>query len=166
MSTQVVAPRTTGVLGAARGTALLASGLLAGAVVAVWLVHGPLGAAPEVYVGYRQAADPPLTRALPPLGGLALLAALATAVLTRGSRPLVLGAVACLTGAMVLTVAVHLPINDAIAGWSAAAPPADWEQLRDRWALAHTGRTALSVAAFVLLVLAGSRTLGGPGQRS
>jgi hypothetical protein len=50
---------------------------------------------------------------------------------------------------------VHFPINAAIMTWSAAAPPANWEQLRDRWQAAHAVRSMLSVVAFGLLAGAG-----------
>lgn len=94
------APPATRLLGTVRGVAVLTSGLLAGAVTAGWLGQESLGASAALYTGYRQATDPGLSRVLPPLGGLALLTALATGFLPRPGRPLALGAVACLVGSL------------------------------------------------------------------
>jgi hypothetical protein len=38
--------------------------------------------------------------------------------------------------------------------WSVENPPADWAEVRDRWNLFHTIRTALNVVAFLCLLLA------------
>jgi hypothetical protein len=148
--------RTASVLPAtARSVAVMATGLLAGSVLAVWLVQGPLGATGELYIGFRQATDPAYGRVLPPLGvaGMfAALVALATGWSQVRARRLTLAAVGCLVLGLAVTVVVHFPINTEIATWSAVAPPAGWESLRDRWSAAHTARTVLSVAAFALLL--------------
>ena len=54
---------------------------------------------------------------------------------------------------MIVTIIVHFPINAEILTWSPASPPADWQQVRDRWTAAHTARTLLSLAGFVLIAL-------------
>lgn len=58
---------------------------------------------------------------------------------------------------MVVTVAVHFPMNAEIATWTPVAPPAEWQELRDRWLVAHVVRTWVAVAGFALLVAALSR---------
>ena len=145
-------------LAAARPAAIVLTGVLAGAVLATWLSEASLGGSSELWVAYHQAVTPAYTRAVPPLAGLALiatLAALAASWRSPGDRRLVLVVVACLLIGLVVTVVVHFPINAEIATWRPAAPPADWQQLRGRWLTAHAVRTALAVAGFALLVIAG-----------
>lgn len=152
---------------AAGAVAVLASGILAGAVVAVCLVLAPLDTA-ALYLGVRQAADPGLTAVLPPLGALAVLATgagLVAAWRSARGRLLHLAALACLVAGMAVTVLVHIPMNVELATWAADSPPAGWTELRDRWFAAHLVRTALSVAAFALLVAALARPIVRAGQR-
>ena len=63
-------------LGAAGPAAIVLTGLLAGAVLGTWLSEVPLGGSSELWIAYHQAVTPAYTRAVPPLGGLALIAAL------------------------------------------------------------------------------------------
>lgn len=74
----------------------------------------------------------------------------------------VIGA-AYFTAVFWVTRSVNVPINDALAQWNAAAPPATWQQARDTWNESNLVRTVASVVCFVaaLLVLA----LGGRGAR-
>jgi hypothetical protein len=137
----------------ARSVAVLAVGLLAGAVLLVWAVDVPLGRSAELYQQYRQATTGLLTALLPPLGAVGLVAALLAAALDRGvGRALAAGAGALLLVGLVLTVGVLFPINDAVLAWT--APPPDWTVVRDRWRAAHAVRSVATVAAFVLLVAA------------
>lgn len=151
----VIALRPVGVADAARTLAVLATGLLAGAVLAVLLVQRPLGSSAGLYVAFRQAVDPIYTAVLAPLGVIGLGAAV-VALVTGWSqvraRTLTLLAAGCLALGLAITVLVHFPINAEIATWSAAAPPPDWEQLHERWGLAHALRSSLAVAAFGLLL--------------
>jgi hypothetical protein len=139
--------------------AVLAAGILSGAVLGVWLTEVALGDAAALWIGYHQAIRAPYTLALPPVGAVALVAA-ALVLLRPGSRPFrgpLVAVLVCLAVGMVITVAGHFPINAMIDTWSPAAPPADWEQLRDRWVLAHAVRSVLALVAFVLLVVVASR---------
>lgn len=149
--------RTAGLAALARWVAVLATGLLAGAVLSVWLLQGPIGSSAALYVAFHQAADPVYTRVLPPLGVTAMVAAVValTAAWSQvRARSLTLAAVGCLLLGLIVTIVVHFPINADVLTWSAATPPADWEALRDRWAVAHSVRSVLTLAAFVLLLAA------------
>lgn len=142
-------------LAAARPAAIVLTGVLAGAVLATWLNEASLVGSTELWIEYHQAITPAYTAAVPPIGGLALIAALAALAASWRSprdRRLILAAVACLLIGLVVTVVVHVPINAEIAAWRPVAPPAEWQQLRDRWLAAHAVRTVLAVAGFVLLV--------------
>lgn len=142
---------------AAHRVAIILSGVLAGAILATWLSEASLGSSAEGWIGYHQAITPAYTQAVPPIGGLALvatLAALAASWRNPRTRQLLLAAVGCLLVGMLVTVVVHFPINDAIMTWQPEAPPADWQDLRTRWLTAHAVRTWVAVVGFVLLVLA------------
>jgi hypothetical protein len=153
-TTTTTAPAPLAALRIARSVAVLATGLLAGAVLLVWAVDVPLGRSAELYLQYRQATTGLLTALLPPVGAVGLVAALAVAVLDHGTaRALAAAASALLLAGMVLTLAVLFPINDAVLAWT--APPPDWAAVRDRWLAAHAVRSVVTVAAFVLLVVAG-----------
>ena len=47
-----------------------------------------------------------------------------------------------------LTRTVNVPINNTVAAWQAAVPPADWALLRDRWNEANLWRTLAALACF------------------
>ena len=147
-------------LAAAHPAAIVLAGVLAGAVLGTWLSEASLGSSTELWIAYHQAITTSYTGALPPVGGLGLIAALAALTVSwriPRERRLILTAVACLIVGLIVTVIVHFPINAEIATWQPAAPPADWQQLRSRWLTAHAVRTALAVAGFTLLVIAGPR---------
>jgi uncharacterized membrane protein len=143
-------------LRAARPVAVVLTGILAGAVVAAWLTDAAVGGSAELWIGYHQAVTTAYTLLLPPVGALALVAALAAVVVCRHrrrDRRLVAGAVGCLLAGLLVTVVVHFPMNSEIATWQAARPPVDWQQVRDRWLTGHAVRATLAVAAFALLAL-------------
>ena len=147
-------------LAAVHPTVIILTGVLAGAILATWLSEVSIGGSAELWIAYHQAITDAYTYALPPIGGLALiaaLAALATSWRNSHGRRHLLAAVGCLLLGFIVTVVVHFPINAEIATWQPADPPANWQQFRDRWLTAHAVRTVLAVAAFALLVIADPR---------
>ena len=48
-----------------------------------------------------------------------------------------------------VTRSVNVPINNELATWSAAAPPANWEQARDSWNQSNLIRTLAAMLCFV-----------------
>jgi len=84
---------------------------------------------------------------------LALLSALVTLVLLWPDRTaafwwLAAGFVLMLA-ALVITLAVEVPIDNRIETWTAATLPGDWRSIQSRWELWHTVRTFASIAAVV-----------------
>jgi uncharacterized membrane protein len=84
---------------------------------------------------------------------LALLSALVTLVLLWPDRTaafwwLAAGFVLMLA-ALVITLAVEVPIDNQIETWTAATLPGDWRSIQSRWELWHTVRTFASIAAVV-----------------
>jgi Domain of unknown function (DUF1772) len=53
---------------------------------------------------------------------------------------------------MVITLAVEVPIDNMIKTWTVATLPADWLEIRARWAAFHTLRTFLSLGAVAAAV--------------
>lgn len=62
-----------------------------------------------------------------------------------------------------VTRSVNIPINEMVAGWNPAAPPADWAQLRDRWNDSNLLRTVAAVLSFAAAV---ALSVLRPGCRS
>jgi len=84
---------------------------------------------------------------------LALLSALVTLILLWPDRTaafwwLAAGFVLMLA-ALVITLAVEVPIDNQIETWTAATLPGDWRSIQSRWELWHTVRTFASIAAVV-----------------
>jgi uncharacterized membrane protein len=85
---------------------------------------------------------------------LALLSALVTLVLLwQGGRQAPFWWLAAgfllMVAALVITLAVEVPIDNRIEVWTAATLPGDWRSIQSRWELWHTVRTFLSIAAVV-----------------
>ena len=88
-----------------------------------------------------------------------LLATLVAGALTYQHNRLaglpVLVGFACAAVATATTLIVNVPIDEMMAGWTASTLPADWSQIRDRWATYHTVRTFVTLGGLAA-TLAGS----------
>jgi uncharacterized membrane protein len=84
---------------------------------------------------------------------LALLSALVTLVLLWPDRSAAFWWLAAgfvlMVAALVITLAVEVPIDNQIETWTAATLPGDWRSIQSRWELWHTIRTFASIAAVV-----------------
>jgi uncharacterized membrane protein len=86
---------------------------------------------------------------------LSLLSALVTLALLRG-RPAfwwLLAGFGLMLAALVITLAVEVPIDNRIEVWTVATLPADWRAIQARWELFHTIRTFVSIAALVAVAI-------------
>jgi hypothetical protein len=105
----------------------------------------------EAVVGEQSPGDlgVPMAVLLP----LALLSALVTLVLLWPARTAAFwwlaAGFALMVAALVITLAVEVPIDNQIETWTAATLPGDWRSIRSRWELWHTIRTFASIAAVV-----------------
>jgi len=52
-----------------------------------------------------------------------------------------------MVGALVVTLAVEVPIDNQIKVWTVVTLPNDWQTMRDRWEFYHGLRTFLSILA-------------------
>jgi uncharacterized membrane protein len=66
----------------------------------------------------------------------------------RASFSLILVGVALLVVALVITLRVNVPIDDAIGRWTVDTLPPDWTSIRNRWEAFHAARTFVSLAGF------------------
>lgn len=85
----------------------------------------------------------------------ALLSAIPTLILSSGPAfALTLGGTALFVLALVVTLAIEVPIANQIKSWSVATLPDNWRQLRDRWASVHIVRVVSGIVGLGLLVAA------------
>ncbi len=56
--------------------------------------------------------------------------------------------------ALVITVAVEVPIDNQIKTWSVIKIPPDWPNIRERWEFYHTIRTFVSLAGIAFFIAA------------
>ena len=77
---------------------------------------------------------------------------------------LMLVGVGLLVVALVITLTVNVPIDNAIGRWTVQTLPPDWTTSRDRWQAYHTSRTFVSLAAFgcALAAILWNPVLGQP----
>jgi uncharacterized membrane protein len=98
---------------------------------------------------------------------LALLSALVTLVLLWPARTAAFwwlaAGFALMVAALVITLAVEVPIDNQIQDWTAATLPGDWRSIQSRWELWHTIRTFASIAAVVAATI--SATIAAPPNR-
>jgi uncharacterized membrane protein len=59
-----------------------------------------------------------------------------------------------MVAALVITLAVEVPIDNRIEDWTAATLPGDWRSIQSRWEQFHTIRTFASIAAVVAVTIA------------
>jgi uncharacterized membrane protein len=86
----------------------------------------------------------------------ALLSALVLCVLLfrgrqRQANLFASAALVLMAVALVITLAVNVPIDRQIQSWTTAALPPDWKVIRDRWEFYHGLRTLVSLAALACL---------------
>jgi uncharacterized membrane protein len=74
------------------------------------------------------------------------------------------GAVVYLIGTVAVTATVHVPMNEYIATWSVADPPADWVAVRARWARWNLVRTVAAGVSFVLYLATVVALVGRSGR--
>ena len=107
---------------------------------------------PETFVAVGHEMIQNLGMPMAVLLPLALVSGLVTLVLLWPDRAafwwLVAGFV-LMVAALVITLAVEVPIDNQIETWTAATLPGDWRSIQSRWELWHTIRTFASIAAVV-----------------
>jgi uncharacterized membrane protein len=140
---------------AAQATTIILFSLVMGVFWGTWFslsrTMDQLSGETFVAVGHQmiQNLGVPMAVLLP----LALLSALVTLVLLWPARTAAFwwlaAGFALMVAALVITLAVEVPIDNQIETWTAATLPGDWRSIQSRWELWHTIRTFASIAAVV-----------------
>ncbi|WP_310722825.1 DUF1772 domain-containing protein [Streptomyces sp. N2A] len=138
------------------GTALLCTGLLAGA-----FGYGAANLVPTfnaVPLEMRLSFHAELMKmngiTMQAAMGASILSCLTLAVLSAGRARLLAGAAGLLAFAsFLITRFGNVPINGRIKQWALTAAPADHAEILRRWELFNDIRTLTAVAAFVLLIV-------------
>jgi uncharacterized membrane protein len=140
---------------AAQATTIVLFALVMGVFWGTWFslsrTMERLSADTFVAVGHQMIRNlgGPMALLLP----LALLSALVTLALLWPDRGAAFWWMAAgfllMVAALVLTLAVEVPIDNQIQDWTAATLPGDWRSIQSRWELFHTLRTFASIAALV-----------------
>lgn len=139
-----------------RSVALLATGLLAGA-----MSYGAVNVVPAfraVPLDVRLTFHTALMRMNGPViqtvMALAFLGSVLLAVTHRGRPAWIAGAAAALIlVSFLVTRFGNVPINADIKVWAATAPPPDHAAILRRWEIFNVVRTVAAVAAFALLLV-------------
>ncbi len=129
--------------------------LVAGAVFGIWRGYNPESLSATAYVEMHQNAVRGLNVLMPVLGGLAIVFTLLSAYLQKDDRYVcytLLVAVLLMVVSMLVTRFGNQPINAIVMTWDPQSPPADWQQLRDKWWHFHLIRTGTSVLALVIMI--------------
>jgi uncharacterized membrane protein len=141
---------------AAQATTIVLFALVMGVFWGTWFslsrTMDRLSAETFVAVGHEMIRNLGVPMAI--LMPLALLSALVTlALLWPGRRAAAFWWMAAgfglMVAALVITLAVEVPLDNRIETWTAATLPADWRSIQARWELWHTIRTFASIAAVV-----------------
>jgi uncharacterized membrane protein len=109
---------------------------------------------PQTFLDIGQTAIRNLATPMRVLMPLSLLSCLLLlALLPKRSFAFALAAASFLlmVCALIVTLAVEVPIDNQIKVWTVATLPPDWQQLRDRWEFFHALRTFVSIAALALV---------------
>jgi uncharacterized membrane protein len=112
-------------------------------------------ASPEVFLGIGHMSINNLgapMRILMPATIISIVALLYISIRQKFTHTWLVGvALACMLGVILVTLTVSVPIDNHIKVWTVSSLPRDWASQRDRWEMAHTIRTFLSVGAVAAL---------------
>ncbi len=110
----------------------------------------------EVFLAIGQRMIGNLAPVMPILMPAAILAIVPVLLLSFSSRAtaflLTLAGFLLYIVALVITLAVEVPIDNRIRTWTVSSLPREWQKERDRWESFHELRTLASVLGLVLLV--------------
>ncbi|HEU4329917.1 MAG TPA: DUF1772 domain-containing protein [Lapillicoccus sp.] len=132
------------------------AGIFVGTQVGQVRVQSSLGARDFTLVKHRFEVALGVIMPVLVIGSAVTIAAVVVLTAVAGGGAVLLGSGVALLlwiGVIVVTLRYNAPVNRLAASWDPAAPPGDWEALRDRWHRGQTVRTPLAVSSFVILAL-------------
>jgi uncharacterized membrane protein len=130
-------------------------GLLAGILVGTGMDQYAAAGLPEdAWVGWRQVRSWVFPTIMPWVFNITLLLQIAAAIVCGArSRWFFASAAVCALAALLITVRLEVPMNNAIASWTPGAAPANWAAIRDQWLRNHLVRMLAGVLGFVCAAL-------------
>ena len=109
------------------------------------------------YVNTMQGIIPTFTRAVVPLMfmglGTFLVRLLWLRSPCRGTQFWTLVSFTCFLAGAWITIRGHWALNNQVSHWQAQNPPADWQQLRERWSELNFWRFAVAQLGFLALLV-------------
>ena len=132
------------------------AGIFVGTQVGQVRVQSSLGARDFTLVKHRFEVALGVIMPVLVIGSAVTIAAVVVLTAVAGGGAMLLGSGVALLfwiGVIVVTLRYNAPVNRLAASWDPAAPPGDWEALRDRWHRGQIVRTPLAVSSFVVLAL-------------
>jgi uncharacterized membrane protein len=138
---------------------IVLAALVAGMFVGPWaaLSRSIATFEPDVFLAIVRRMDRNMEQVMRVLLPAALLSIVPVLVVSYGREPKIwLNAVGLLlfVVALVVTLAIEVPIVKQIVSWTVATLPSDWERLRDRWSAFHLVRIGAAGVGLVLLLVA------------
>jgi uncharacterized membrane protein len=88
-----------------------------------------------------------------PLGGVVLMLLEGTWT-TQYGLLFFAGVLVYFIGSFIVTVRIHIPMNEYIATWSPRSPPEEWSTVQTRWTRWNHIRAAAALLSFTLYVAA------------
>lgn len=104
----------------------------------------------STWLPYKQAKERVFGPIMPALFGAGLLLSLVAAFVAREHLRFGVAA-AFMVATLVITVAIHLPLNRRFQSWDRHSTPAEWSDLRSRWRNWNWLRTVLVGAAAIIV---------------
>ena len=136
--------------------ATLGIGLVAGILVGTGMAALTARALPSTaWVMRFQLEDRLFAKAMPPLLLGTLLALMAAGALSRGiPQYMLVVSIVLMLVVLVVTIGFEVPLNKEMQSWTPAAPPPQWESVRDLWLQRHMIRTVAAGLGFITALVA------------
>jgi Domain of unknown function (DUF1772) len=136
---------------------ILFAGLMAGALLIIWIGFNPQNLSAPTYVEQQQGLIKALNT-LMPLVGLFTIILTVTAAFMQMQQQNIFVALLVAAGFLIITGLItkfgNQPINSIVLTWNKTDIPANWIKLRDKWWSLHILRTLAVCIAFLIIVWA------------
>lgn len=143
---------------------VLLSGLLAGALVMVWVGFNPHRFSISTYLQFQQGAIRSLNTLMPILGLATIVVTFISAFQQKDHKSqfiVLIASAIFLILSGIITKFGNQPINAVVMTWKESLIPDNWMNLRDQWMFFHQIRTIMSLFAFCLITWATVVMSGG-----
>jgi Domain of unknown function (DUF1772) len=136
---------------------ILFAGLMAGALLIIWIGFNPQNLSAQTYVEQQQGLIKALNTLMPLVGLLTIILTVVAAFMQMQQQN-IFGALLVAAGLLILTGLItkfgNQPINSIVLTWSKTDIPTNWIELRDKWWSLHIVRTLVVCIAFLIIVWA------------